>query len=401
MNVWKKVIVLITAALVVLRVLTVNSYAIAGPVVVGSTELETLLIESLLSTGQHSRSDLEGLGIDELQSMYQDDINNGYISGSAPLLNPTTQTQKSWFDEAYYYLNNTYASDFGAWLYDNTHPTTIDPGFNVPAGGCVVKNVTVTGTYFLYYCNEPGIMYDSGGVMQPSESSIYYECYNYDGTIAYTGTCAASSFIKDKNTFFYGCWVGSDGLPAETDDESAYYVGEADGVPITPDMIDSNGNVTVNGTTYTPSKYVNPDALTDEALLELLREILNAIDSTPVVDTSDNTLADDIANDVAVELEAADLNNFVVPTGITSVFPFCLPFDFVRGLQLLATEPVAPVFEIPFNIPSFGSFEGSENTVTLDMAKYSKYFEVARWVQVILFSMALIFISRKLVQGVH
>lgn len=38
-----------------------------------------------------------------------------------------------------------------------------------------------------------------------------------------------------------------------------------------------------------------------------------------------------------------------VPSIIASKFPFCIPFDFMRFLGLLCSEPVAPVFRIPIS----------------------------------------------------
>ncbi len=38
-----------------------------------------------------------------------------------------------------------------------------------------------------------------------------------------------------------------------------------------------------------------------------------------------------------------------VPSVIASKFPFCIPFDFIRFLGLLCSDPVAPVFRIPIS----------------------------------------------------
>lgn len=100
-------------------------------------------------------------------------------------------------------------------------------------------------------------------------------------------------------------------------------------------------------------------------------------------------------------VDVGELNNLKVSAGITSVFPFCLPFDFVRGLAMLSQKPTAPVFTIPFNIPSFGAFEGSENNIVLDMSKYDNAFYIVRWIEVALFAFLLIFISFKIVKGVR
>lgn len=51
-----------------------------------------------------------------------------------------------------------------------------------------------------------------------------------------------------------------------------------------------------------------------------------------------------------------------VPSVITSKFPFCIPFDFIRFLGILLAEPVAPVFHIPISThpDNLEQWEGNE-----------------------------------------
>lgn len=43
------------------------------------------------------------------------------------------------------------------------------------------------------------------------------------------------------------------------------------------------------------------------------------------------------------------LTDIKAPTGLASKFPFCIPFDFVRILSVLAADPIPPVFRIPLS----------------------------------------------------
>lgn len=86
-------------------------------------------------------------------------------------------------------------------------------------------------------------------------------------------------------------------------------------------------------TEYNPSLSfpVNPD---------LTRPLANQIIVGDVPGTADLPLSEYEAN-VKTEIE--------VPSIIMSKFPFCIPFDFMRFLGLLCSDPVAPVFRIPIS----------------------------------------------------
>lgn len=51
-----------------------------------------------------------------------------------------------------------------------------------------------------------------------------------------------------------------------------------------------------------------------------------------------------------------------VPSVIASKFPFCIPFDFIRFLGLLCSDPVAPVFRIPIstNPENLDAWQGNQ-----------------------------------------
>lgn len=86
-------------------------------------------------------------------------------------------------------------------------------------------------------------------------------------------------------------------------------------------------------TEYNPSLSfpVNPD---------LSRPLDNQIIVGDVPGVSDLPLSDYKEN-LKTDIE--------VPSIIASKFPFCIPFDFIRFLGLLCSDPVAPVFRIPIS----------------------------------------------------
>ncbi len=286
----------------------------------------------------------------------------------------------------------------------------LNPDYGVPAipegYGAMMVRVTKFSetdiTYRYYYCDYLEV-YEENGETYCRVVGPYVAYDPKTGTYSDVNTWSHNQKLKDGITYVSsvsGDVRYIDNVDVPVVDLNVPTVGEAGGEEVTPDMLNPDGTVTIDGVTYYPYDYLDFDRFNDGAILGLLNGILAAIGNIGVIQ-QDDTSAGDIVGDVSVELDIAELNNLVAPPVIADVFPFCLPFDFVKGLRLLAADPVAPKFEVPFNIPSFGVFEGSENTITLDMEKYSKYFEVGRWAQVIIFMIGLCFISFKIIKGVH
>ena len=82
-------------------------------------------------------------------------------------------------------------------------------------------------------------------------------------------------------------------------------------------------------------------SLTEEGKKQLIYNIANVINNTYVI-SEDKPIVD--VDDITVEV-AEEFQDYMIPTGIATVFPFCLPFDFVRGLQTLVQKPKVPVFK--------------------------------------------------------
>ena len=218
--------------------------------------------------------------------------------------------------------------------------------------------------------------------------------YPYGGTGGYVGWTSFPEYQK-----FYGDVRYEDGTQAETDDEAIPVIGEADGTQVTPDMLNPDGTVTIDGTTYYPKDFIDWDKFKDPAIIDLLNQILSKIDDIDVIEPdTTKDLVDSITDSVDISV-SEELSDYMMPTGISSVFPFCLPFDLYRGIRLLSVKPVAPVLEIPFEVPEFGLFKGYKTTLTIEFEKYDKYFSVFRWGTYLIFALGLIFITTKIVKG--
>lgn len=244
----------------------------------------------------------------------------------------------------------------------------------------------------------------------------WYSSFNYDYTV--TENPDGSQTVLLVNTFIYEGQTRTDVLKTEktvkfdtekTGEIEEKKIGETTDVAINPDgsitlpdgtlvYPNSDGTYTINGTDYTPSTIL-PDI--NELLKQLLdlqeqiKELENSLqfekDKADSLDVSESV-------DAAVGAYEGDLSEFLLNSRITQVFPFCLPFDFVRGIKLISATPVAPKFDINFDIPSFGLYPGTHDVITLDLSVYSKYFNVVRWVSTVLFIISLCFLTYKLIK---
>ena len=249
-----------------------------------------------------------------------------------------------------------------------------------------------------------------------------YETSYADALPWYNTLCSDMYFDKDTNSVLcFGkargefCFDLSEYISGDVDAaDTPSDIGEAgeypinadgsitlpDGTVITPN---ADGTYTIGGTTYYPS--YNLPAYNDSALLELLRQLLQKIGDLEnklefETDTTDEDL-DDKLDEAATEVQSysGTLSEFMLDSAITKVFPFCLPFDFVRGIKLFNASPQTPVFIYNLKIPAVGSFAGTQIEIKIDFSKFETLASISRWVSTVGFALSLIFVSTKIVKG--
>lgn len=106
----------------------------------------------------------------------------------------------------------------------------------------------------------------------------------------------------------------------------------------------------------------------------------------------------DKVGDIALEDVAAAQPS--LSAVFVSKFPFCIPWDFVQAVKLLASSPKAPVIEfdpLAKLEPLFGGRSRGDTTVTLDMSDYEYLGGFCRWITTIMFCAALIGLTKKLI----
>lgn len=309
----------------------------------------------------------------------------------------------------------------------------------------------IISDFILHHADSLGMEYDTsvlGGAgcsvklpynSNTGSSRVIYGAYgvlNANGTytifnpvrIDYFSQSGELKFSQDKTTssslsatcsdgyIYYGDWRYPDGTQADSiitelptidptigtvDVDGKTYDVNGDGTVTIDDTtytINDDGSVTIGDNTYYPDYDLTP--YDDTAIKDLLTDILNSID---VVDDTATDEADKVIDDAFVDAPAianSELSNLMLPKTISTVFPFCIPRDFYTGIKLLSAEPEAPKFEVPFEIPEYGSFPGVKKMIVIDFSKYSSAFAVVRWVNYILFMFAICFITFKIVKGV-
>lgn len=178
-----------------------------------------------------------------------------------------------------------------------------------------------------------------------------------------------------------------------------------------PYYLNPDGSVTYNGVTYYPNSdgtiTINNQAYdprydftsyNNSALMDLLNYLIQLINELENQLTYEEDNAYDGATSSSVAYEG-ELSEFIYNGSWATIFPFCIPWDFVRGVKLLSAKPEAPRFEIPFEVPKFGLFNGYSTVIVLDFSTYTKYFYVVRWFTTVCFIGSLCFITFKIVKG--
>lgn len=79
---------------------------------------------------------------------------------------------------------------------------------------------------------------------------------------------------------------------------------------------------------------------------------------------------------------------------LTTLFPFCIPFDIYRFVTMFSASPVAPHVQIPFNIPAIGL----QYTFDLDFSSFDGVASVLRSVELIAFCVGLAILTSKVIR---
>jgi len=114
---------------------------------------------------------------------------------------------------------------------------------------------------------------------------------------------------------------------------------------------------------------------------------------------TDNTAIQDITGAQAVaEVAVPDfpqVERFKMPTGITSKFPFSIPWDLRNAVLMMQQDAVIPVFTIPFVIDSINF----DDEIVIDLTQFELLAKITRWFVLAIFIIGLILVTRQLIKG--
>lgn len=82
---------------------------------------------------------------------------------------------------------------------------------------------------------------------------------------------------------------------------------------------------------------------------------------------------------------------------LTTVFPFCIPFDLIRAFKVLSAKGEAPVYKMPLKI-DYKSIHVSEDW-QIDMSDFASVIQILRVMETLGFIVGLILVTRKLIRG--
>ncbi|MCI5905460.1 MAG: hypothetical protein MRZ61_10015 [Oscillospiraceae bacterium] len=317
---------------------------------------------------------------------------------------------------------------FSDWVSDSKDDVAVSSGDNIDMNGYGAVLINryydrsfTGGTYRDWY------VYLDYGVITPLSDGFFkytmyaengfYETYSIStGDLISTFDGLPTRSYTSSDTWLitvYGDWRNEDGSPASDiitgNEDTTLPIGTViiDGVeyPISDDgtvtidgvtyTINDDGSITVDGVTYYP-EYDFP-VYDDTALRDLLARLLSLLDDANV--PSDTTSDDIIDNTQSVVIADADFGKLTMDKSIATVFPFCIPWDFYNGLKLLSTNPVAPRFEVPFEIPQYHSFPGFKKMIVVDFSDYEQYFYIVRWGMFTIAMFGMCFLTFKIVKG--
>lgn len=155
-----------------------------------------------------------------------------------------------------------------------------------------------------------------------------------------------------------------------------------------------------DGLTDTQSVALDVGATDSMSVQDILQGILDAIltgDLTATAEVVDTAELPEEPEEPVVPLPPEGLDE--LGAALTSRFPFSIPWDVYKGIQLLAAPAKAPYFEVDFLAPiahRVGGWKGNTKIV-LDFAEYEIIGQVCRWTSTIGFCLMLAAGTKRLI----
>lgn len=261
-------------------------------------------------------------------------------------------------------------------------------------GGVFSYTPTVT------YCGRTFVFFQVGNRILARSGLT--DSYVYDGTLRsfWTEIIGAGQMVGD-----FGAWPDvinpADkplGKPVSIDVNDDEYVGTGiDGLPRTlnpgqsidvplGDVVPGSISIDDSGTVSVPIPDVYPDVTP--------KDVINDVTITDVTDTDIPDVDDLPDNPDDPENTKEKANKMKFPAVAVQKFPFCIPWDFVNAVKMMAAPAAVPEFSIPVNIPSLNY----QQTIDISLDSVSTLATVCRWFILAGFILALILATKSIIK---
>jgi len=362
-----------------------------------------------------------GNGITGVKEMYtgsSDPASPWYIDESAqgvnyygyPVVFSETSTNAEWWN---YVTANTLYETYMDML---QLPTMTINGYEHywEAGGDYIKAKKRNATTFEVQADNFESIYKYGYVYVKHGFFVLFNWINPDGSPDVNGNIwkssvqairkTTNSFNNNEICYHYGGYAVID---SSVDESDINY-------PTSVDFDDTTIGKTVDPTLITENDYVgtyiNDGYVQDvEDLIMGIRNGTDTLVDTGVTMPKDTDYTQETTNpaiaDVVgvqpvtavaeVELDLPYVEEFELPATIINKFPFSIPWDLKRAVDMMQATAVVPVFEIPFVIPSINF----EESITIDLNQFEYLAKIVRWFTLAIFMLGLIMATRGLIKG--
>ena len=220
---------------------------------------------------------------------------------------------------------------------------------------------------------------------------------DYDALCAFLKTGATAGIT---NALLYSCDTLIDSAASTLSPYADVYIPAGSVAGVNTAVMDAlQEEVATNTGTYedTDAATLALEGVISAALVAALAGV--AVTDIPITDAG---VKEETDTDTETDEETDDTAGVVVPdagsmeytVGLTSLFPFCIPFDFIALLQVLDADAEAPCFEIPFVVPALNI----DMTVQLDMSFLDPVMEIWRLGELGCFILLLISATSKVIR---
>lgn len=287
------------------------------------------------------------------------------------------------------------------------------PYFIVSYSGSNLKTIVMSQDYLYVWANTSGV-YFSGGLSITN-------FYRTDNKLEYVGAFSSGTYDDyitnvhvysseaeaeknfSKNNIIYPSQFNPDSvqktdarkqLEEKTNEEEKKKPIYNDVIMPSSDQMTAYVNK-LDAISKSDADAATKNAQQQEALNQFVQSITNTStnpdpkpDPSPEPDPSPKPDPDAPATDKEAAKYTADL---------TTVFPFCIPFDLIRAFKVLSAEGEAPVYKMPLKI-DYKSIHVSE-AWQIDMSDFASVIQILRVMETLGFIVGLILVTRKLIRG--